>query len=73
MHRELVRVCLAAEDATEEHLSGITRGGSWGGILWRRLSRKCQVGDPEREAENYGVRVSGTTDFFGTMHDLCIL
>ena len=70
-------VCQATDNASEEHPSGIAgvggRAGSWGGGWAGREAVRCEVGAPEHRAEDDGPRISGTTGFFSTMHDLSIL
>ena len=62
-------VCQATENASEEHPSGIAGVGGRAG----REGFRCEVGAPEHEAEDDGPRISETTGFFSTMHDLSIL
>ena len=70
-------VCQATENASEEHPSGIAgvegRAGSCGEGWAGREVVRCEVGAPEHWAEDDGLRISGTTGFFSTIHDLSIL
>lgn len=75
--RRAGEVCQATENASEERPSGIAgvggRAGSYGGGWAGREGFRCEVGAPEHEAEDDGPRISETTGFFNTMHDLSIL